>query len=97
MDQHSRDSAVYWDKDGFYTVWWEETGNNDIPHKEYIYCPENRNRLSFAEENERIRATKGLQIQDLRDWLNDRIDGATSAGHDFAFCLVLKKLDELGL
>lgn len=33
-----RDNAVYYDteKKQFYIIWWEETGNSDIPHRIYI-------------------------------------------------------------
>jgi hypothetical protein len=32
------DKPVYWDveRQQFYWIEWEETGNNDIPHRHYI-------------------------------------------------------------
>lgn len=32
------DKQVYWDEEHgqFYWIEWEETGNNDIPHRRYI-------------------------------------------------------------
>jgi hypothetical protein len=36
-----RDNIVYFDteKFQFYIIQWEETGNNDIPHRHYIQLP----------------------------------------------------------
>jgi hypothetical protein len=36
-----KDKQVYWDdeKNLFYWIEWIETGNNDIPHRHYIYYP----------------------------------------------------------
>ena len=36
------DKPVYWDNEKrmFYWIEWEETGNNDIPHRHYIKIQE---------------------------------------------------------
>jgi len=37
-DIFQNDKPVYWDDERkqFYWIEWEETGNNDIPHRHYI-------------------------------------------------------------
>ena len=36
--KREKDNLVYYDEEenAFYTIEWEETGNNDIPHRHYI-------------------------------------------------------------
>lgn len=50
------DKPVYWDDEEkrFYWIEWEETGNNDIPHRHYL--PElNANKSSIPESRKPIK------------------------------------------
>jgi hypothetical protein len=85
---HNNDNAVFWDDKGFYTVRWEETGNNDIPHKKYIYEPKPKNDLQEQLNNEWGKARR------LRDFL--AINGYSDITRN-VYDNILRKMDEIGL
>jgi len=96
---HNNDNAVFWDDKGFYTVRWEDTGNNEIPHKKYIYKPDSSIYPKLAQENERIRVTRAIELANLRDWINLQIVTCKPRYEEYEQALedVLQEMDELGL
>ena len=96
---HNKGNEVFWDEDGFYTVWWEETGNNDIPHKKYIYKPDSSIYPKLAQENYRIRVTMRIELAKLRDWINLQIVTCKPGHEEYEQAMedVLLEMDELGL